>query len=143
VTRYLHGVYKDAVITDHAIMRNVHVCHQQAILTDNSFHFIGCAAADGHILPDHRVITDMVSVFSPANFKSCGIEETEAPGNILTFLPKSCAIPNNGSSTNPTVVINHNIFLNGCKRLNGTLLPILASGCTLANGNRLMSLCGK
>src|SRR6056297_3802748 len=73
-------------------------------------------------------------VISPANFKSCGMAEITAPGNMRQFLPirapsrmvaLAMTVVPSPISTSPEIAVNGPTV---------TFLPILASGCISAFG---------
>src|SRR3990170_1234436 len=84
----------------------------------------------------------MVWVFSPANFRSCGMDDTDAPGKTLTFFPNldPSHIIALGPIQQPSSITTS--FCTVAKGSMITLLPIWASGCTLACGYLLMNLFG-
>src|SRR5690606_3118711 len=45
----LYGVYEYAVVADNAVVSDVDIRHEEAVLADHGFVFVACAAADGDV----------------------------------------------------------------------------------------------
>ena len=59
VARHLHRIRDDHVIADDAVMRDMHVRHQEATCPHRRLASRGAAAVDRAVLPDDRPVADL------------------------------------------------------------------------------------
>ena len=55
---YLGSIPDDDMIFQYAVVCNMGICHDQAIVSDNGFSFRGCSAVDRNTFADRRIVSD-------------------------------------------------------------------------------------
>src|SRR5690349_6718931 len=122
---HLHGVHKNAVVADHAIMRYVNVGHQEAILPDGGFEFVGGPAADGDELAYDGIVTDMRLGFFAGELQILRHGRNRGARIDFHIFSQTCSVPQYDVWTDPASVVYDDISLHSSKRFNDNIVPNL------------------
>lgn len=114
-----NAVGDDAVVAHHVVVGDVHVGHDEVVVTHDGLAARGGAAADGHILADVVVVAD----FGGRDL-SGELQVLRQAGNRsgrMDFAPlaDAGAVVNHGAGANPAVVADDHVAGNAGKGLDG------------------------
>ena len=115
----LHGIGQNAVVADDAIVRNVHVGHEQAVATDAGFATVHGAAVHGHALPNHGVVADYGNGLLTGELQVLGHGPDHGTRKYLAILPDAGTVHDGHVRPNPSAFPDFDICGNGRKRFNG------------------------
>src|SRR5690606_181357 len=141
----LYCVYEYAVVADNAVVGNVDICHEEAVLADHGFVFVACAAADGDVFADDGVVADECLCFLSREFEVLGYRRYGGAGIDANAFTEPCAIPDHGIRADPAVVVNDYVGLNGGKCFNGNVFPDFGIGVDISQlvKTHAFNLCGR
>src|SRR4051812_26300339 len=111
VSGYLDRIRKNAVVPDDAIMSDMHISHQQAILPDYGLMFICCPTANGDPFADHSVVPDKAFCSLTRKFQVLRIRRYRCSGIDLHLRSYPLPVPNEGIGSAPSSVSYDNAFL--------------------------------
>ena len=118
LTGQLTSIRDNAIIPDLAVMRNMHVGHDQTIAPDFSYPLSGSTSIYSRTLPDGRVITNLDDCLPSLEFKILRNGRNNSPRKNLTIFPDMRSLQDSDIRTNSCSLLNDNILINCHKRLN-------------------------
>src|SRR5690554_4831512 len=107
----------DYMVTQHTIMRDMAVSHNQAIVPDNGFTPGNGSPVDGHEFPYGCIVADNGKCLFSSEFQVLGNGAYHCPGKDTTVFTDSCTFHDPHVGTDTGSLSDDNIFINNGKRL--------------------------
>jgi len=113
---------KDHIIADDAIVGNMHICHEQAVIPHNGFIIGFGTTINGHKFPDSGIIPDLNDSFLSVEFKVLRNGRYHGTGKDAAILANARAFHNGHMRANPGTFLHYYILFYIYEGLNNYIL---------------------
>jgi hypothetical protein len=112
VSGQVNIIGQDRMRTNNTVVGDMHIRHEEAMISNRSLETCFCSAIDGAILTDSNIIADFKRRTLPFKFEILGRSAYHSSWINIAVVTHPGSVENAGIGSDPATISDHHIFFN-------------------------------